>query len=67
MKKEDDSSVSTAWLLSMLNIDQRTQVKNEDDHSVSTAWLLSKLNVMRELKWRMKMTVRCQLLGCSQS
>ena len=50
MENEDDSSVSSTWVLSMLNVYQRTQVKNEDDSSVSTAWLLSKLNIIRELK-----------------
>ena len=50
MENEDDSLVSAAWLLSILNVYQRTQVKNEDDSSVSTAWLLSNLNVIRKLK-----------------
>ena len=40
MKNEDDGSVSTAWLLSTLNVYQRTQVKNEDDSRVSTFLLL---------------------------
>ena len=50
MENEDDRLVSAAWLLSMLNVYQRTQMKKEDDSSVSTAWLLSNLNVIRELK-----------------
>ena len=66
MENEDDSSVSTPWLFSMLNVYLRTQVKNEGDSSVSTAWLLSNSNVIRELKCRMMVTVQWQLLDLSQ-
>ena len=41
-------------------------MKNKDDSSVSTAWPLSKLNFLRELQCRIKMTLKGQLLGCSQ-
>ena len=47
MKNEDDSSVSSTWLLSTLNVYQRTQLKTEADSSVSMFLLLSKLNVIR--------------------
>ena len=47
MNNEDDSSVSTARVVSTLNVYQRTQVKNEVDSSVSIFLLLSKLNVIR--------------------
>ena len=47
MKNEDDSSVSTACLLSTLNVYQRTQLKTEVNSSVSMFLLLSKLNVIR--------------------
>ena len=66
MENEDDSSVSTPWLLSMLNVYHRTQVKNEDDSSVATPWLLSNSNVIRELKGRMIVTVQWQLVDLSQ-